>query len=133
MKRLEPKGIWKYRWDVPSSSSPDTRYVVAMSEHGDWACGCIGWTRHFPRKDCRHITGVKRVEPRVDAGGLELQYSAGGRRTLKKEAAQPSTRFAQLSQKEVAAIEKKLWPGGPAPTPEPYFVRQTRRAISLED
>jgi len=21
----------------------------------EWACSCIGWTRHYPRQDCKHI------------------------------------------------------------------------------
>lgn len=48
----------------PSESSPDKEYVVThfadepfdAEHHPEWACGCIGWTRHFPRRDCKHIT-----------------------------------------------------------------------------
>jgi hypothetical protein len=31
-----------------------------------WQCSCIGWTRHVPRKDCKHIEWVKRF------GGIPL-------------------------------------------------------------
>lgn len=131
MKRLEPKGQWKYRWEVPSSSTPDTLYIVAMSEHGDWACGCIGWTRHYPRKDCRHITLVKKVEP-VDTS----------RQIAPPKAPLPTgPKFAALSKRELNAIEKSLKSAGgrersPSPSvskPEPFFVRQTRRAVALEE
>lgn len=28
-----------------------------------WECSCVGWTRHVPRKDCKHISlaNVKRL------------------------------------------------------------------------
>jgi len=49
---------WVDRW-VVSSSSGDGDYIVARDKDGNWACSCIGWTRHVPRRDCRHITEVK--------------------------------------------------------------------------
>lgn len=49
---------WAKRWQVPSGSNNDT-YVVGLSETGDYACTCIGWTRHTPRKDCKHIRAIK--------------------------------------------------------------------------
>jgi hypothetical protein len=127
MKRLEPKGNWKYRWEVPSSSSPNTTYVVAMSEHGDWACGCIGWTRHFPRRDCRHISRVKQVEP-VDTTVREsLRVAPPPRAKIEPK---------RLSMKQIADLEQSLPKRFSKPSPqkpEPFFVRQTRRAITLED
>lgn len=52
---------WVNKWYVPSSSSNAT-YTVGVDENGAWACGCVGWTRHVPRRDCKHITQVKRDE-----------------------------------------------------------------------
>ena len=131
MKKLEPRGQWKYRWELPSSSSPDTTYVVAMSEHGDWACGCIGWTRHFPRKDCKHIRRVKDVEP-ID--------TVAQNRVRVRKPAPPTITPRSLTLNQIADIEAQLKPGGPPqrfskPSPqkqEPFFVRQTRRAIDFD-
>lgn len=50
---------WKNKWFVQSSSNPNTTYTVAEDMNGDFACGCVGWTRHVPRKDCKHIREVK--------------------------------------------------------------------------
>ena len=49
---------WKETWLEPSSKG-DVNYTVGVSYEGNWACACIGWTRHMPRKDCRHIKAVK--------------------------------------------------------------------------
>lgn len=44
---------------VESESNPERKYVVSRYSDGSWACGCIGWTRHVPRQDCKHIWWVK--------------------------------------------------------------------------
>jgi len=31
-------------------------YIVSLTYDGNWECSCIGWTRHVPRKDCKHIS-----------------------------------------------------------------------------
>jgi len=49
---------WVKKWYVPSSSSGDT-YTVGLRDDGEYQCGCIGWTRHMPRRDCKHIRGIK--------------------------------------------------------------------------
>jgi hypothetical protein len=107
-----------------------------MSEHGDWACGCIGWTRHFPRNDCRHIKRVKAVEPRdLEIAGVRLQRAKDARIAAARARIQPDA----LSKKQIADLETQLASepkrfSKPGPQqPEPFFVRQTRRAISLED
>jgi len=56
----------KRQFVVPSESS-DKEYVVTQFDdprfdtqhHPEWACGCVGWTRHFPRRDCKHILYAK--------------------------------------------------------------------------
>lgn len=64
---------YKQQFVCPSESS-DNEYVVTQYADGpfdskqpypqadlnaagqpEFACGCIGWTRHFPRQDCKHI------------------------------------------------------------------------------
>ena len=48
------------QWDVESQSSPGTHYRVTLKPDGTYACGCTGWTRHVPRKDCKHIRWVRK-------------------------------------------------------------------------
>lgn len=43
-----------------ASSSSNRNYVVSLLYSGEWQCGCMGWTRHFPRKDCRHIREIQQ-------------------------------------------------------------------------
>ena len=51
---------WVQKYQVPSNSS-DNIYTVGISDEGTWACSCIGWTRHMPRKNCVHIKSVLRM------------------------------------------------------------------------
>jgi hypothetical protein len=61
---------YKHQFIVPSESGGGdyvvTQYADGPFEHyqksmlnnqgqPEWACACIGWTRHFPRQDCKHI------------------------------------------------------------------------------
>lgn len=36
-------------------------YVVTKNPDrvDEWQCSCLGWTRHYPRHDCKHIRFVK--------------------------------------------------------------------------
>jgi hypothetical protein len=133
LRKLEPKGQWEARWECPSDSDPELTYVIAMSQHGEWACGCRGWTMHVPRKDCKHIRRVKQVEP-VDTS----------RQIAPRKQPQPVPKIVPraLTMNQVRDLEKQLVgvDGGPKrmakpaiEKPEPFFVRQTRRAITLED
>ncbi len=52
---------------VAKSESSEGSYIVTHfadppfnnEGHPEWACACIGWTRHFPRRDCKHILYAK--------------------------------------------------------------------------
>lgn len=46
-------------WKVESDSKPGKFYTVSKTVEGSFECGCTGWTRHVPRRDCRHILYVK--------------------------------------------------------------------------
>lgn len=46
-------------WKVQSDSNPEKFHTVGRAEDGSFGCTCVGWTRHFPRRDCRHILYVK--------------------------------------------------------------------------
>jgi len=49
---------WVKRWKV-SSSRGEGHHTVAQDADGNYACSCIGWTRHVPRRDCKHIIDVQ--------------------------------------------------------------------------
>ena len=51
---------WVRQWQVPSSKAGKT-YIVSLSRFGDWACSCVGWTSHTPRKACKHIKLAKET------------------------------------------------------------------------
>ena len=53
---------WVQRWEVASHSNPNRTYTVAIDAEGNWGCSCPAWTRHMPRKDCKHIRQVKAME-----------------------------------------------------------------------
>ena len=51
------------QFEVESTSKAGKKYTVSKyTDH--YACSCIGWTRHVPRKDCRHIEWVREFGPR---------------------------------------------------------------------
>jgi hypothetical protein len=52
------------RWCIYSENSGN--HIISLLDDDTYACDCIGWTRHFPRKDCKHIREVK------NGGGIEL-------------------------------------------------------------
>ena len=51
---------WRHQWDVPSDSNPAKSYVVSEDWEGNYACSCPAWTRHTPRRDCKHIKRVRQ-------------------------------------------------------------------------
>ena len=55
---MKDQSCWVKKWVVPSSSG-EGNYIVSLHKDGHYACSCLGWTRHTPRSDCRHITEVK--------------------------------------------------------------------------
>ena len=53
---------YRHQYLIPSDSSPQKKYMVSENWDGTWECSCVGWTQHFPRKDCRHIRHVQSKE-----------------------------------------------------------------------
>lgn len=47
------------RWEVPSDSQPDKKYVVSI-RNGEWQCSCPVWI--FRRQECKHIKRMKNGE-----------------------------------------------------------------------
>lgn len=109
MRQLASSKTYLFRWEVNSRTEPDKTYVVSMKHDGTWGCSCPRWifNRERPRPDCHHIEHVKGVEPRVEAP------STGPYRP------EPSGR----ADHPVVLV----------PTPQPYFVLQTRRTITFEE
>jgi hypothetical protein len=63
---------WKERWAVPSDSQ-EGHYTVAVDVDGNFACGCLGWTRHMPRTDCKHIKEVRFLIKGQSSTALTMQ------------------------------------------------------------
>jgi len=55
------------QWRIESESNPEKFYVVSELTDGSFSCGYIGWTRHVPRSDCKHIRWLRQF------GGLAIQ------------------------------------------------------------
>jgi len=47
------------RWEVPSDSQPDKKYVVSI-RNGEWQCSCPVWI--YRRQECKHIRRMKAGE-----------------------------------------------------------------------
>ena len=103
IRELSGNATWVNRWEVPSQSNPDSAYVVGQKEDGTWGCACPAWTRHTPRKDCKHIRLIKNSEP--------IDYA--------KTSAKAAAEFVRFA--------------GQVDTAEPVFLLQTKRRIFLVD
>ena len=55
---------WIQSWDVPSSDGSRS-YKVSEGMRGEWGCSCPAWTRHTPRRDCKHIKAIKIVREQM--------------------------------------------------------------------
>jgi predicted nucleic acid-binding Zn ribbon protein len=49
---------WVERWAVRSSSGGN--HIIARDTEGNYACDCMGWTRHMYCPDCS--AGIKKDE-----------------------------------------------------------------------
>ena len=105
---IRPTGNYVKQWMVGSHTDPDKEYKVSQTEDGNWKCGCPRWIFGKPRKDCKHILGLKGEEP-VD---------------------QVRT-FGRVVSKEPVYLAPK--PGNKAvmDAPGPVFVLQTKRMIRI--
>lgn len=78
------------QWKVPSETCCERFYVVSEMADKSWQCSCTGWTRHVPRRDCKHILYV-----RTFGGGIPydpllasvIQLRRAAERKAQKEAA----------------------------------------------
>ena len=51
---------YRKQWKVQGSAKDP--YTVSVTVDCVWSCSCIGWTRHMPRSDCKHIKKIKAKE-----------------------------------------------------------------------
>lgn len=58
------------------SSSGASNYIISV-EGREWQCSCLGWTRHVPRRDCKHIRGVK-IAANGGTTNLAMAWATGG-------------------------------------------------------
>ena len=98
---------WVNRWEVSSHTNPDKKYVVGQKSDGSWGCACPRWKfQKSPREDCKHIIGIKTMEP--------IDHT----RTSPK-AAEEFARFGGRVQN--------------LPCNLPVFLTKTRRSIRIPD
>lgn len=71
-------------WKVESDSNPGKFYTVSQTSEGGFACSCVGWTRHVPRRDCRHI-GYVRSGQAVQFDPMLRAVSLANKRQAAKE------------------------------------------------
>lgn len=49
------------KWVIYSEHSGN--HIVSLCTDGTYQCDCIGWTRHYPRINCKHIRQVIATHP----------------------------------------------------------------------
>ena len=97
---------YKRQWQV-SSSDGERTYTVSVTVYGVWSCSCVGWTRHMPRRDCKHIKGKRGQQ--MDRGS-ETHHGGLGSTPSVSERTRPvsadSAPTAKSALKAVASREE---------------------------
>jgi hypothetical protein len=62
------------QWRYPTGKE-DGYYTVSGRPDGEFECSCLGWTRHTPRRDCKHIAGLKVM---IKSGTFIIPPREGG-------------------------------------------------------
>jgi hypothetical protein len=71
------------QFSVESTSRASVKYTVSKyTDH--YSCSCLGWTRHTPRRDCRHIEWVRAFGP-APIDPLLQSMKAANRKQLLRE------------------------------------------------
>jgi len=95
------------QWMVASQTELDKEYKVSQKTDGTFSCSCPRWIFGKPKKDCKHIIGLKAEETQVD--------------TVRTEAHRKAVKAARAG-----VIVSN-------PVAEPVFLLQTKRKIILLD
>lgn len=53
--------LYLQKYLAPASNG--STHIVSLCDDGTWQCDCIGWCRHYPRKNCKHIYWVIANKP----------------------------------------------------------------------
>ena len=53
--------MYLVKWCIYSEHSGN--HIVSLTDKGEYQCDCIGWTRHMPRRNCKHIYQVIDEKP----------------------------------------------------------------------
>ena len=69
------------RWLAPASNG--SNHIVALDWNGQYQCDCIGWIRHSPRIECKHIKMVLSDNLK-EATEKDLQQFYDRRNKMKK-------------------------------------------------
>jgi len=86
------------------SSNGKIDYVISVRDD-QWQCSCVGWTRHVPRKDCKHIRGCKDVSNEKKSK-LTINWTDYG---LKHYVMNAEQRKAQAAKAAKEARERKKY------------------------
>jgi hypothetical protein len=54
-----------------ASSSGRGAYTVQELADGSWRCACPAWTRHTPRRDCKHIAEARTMPSGMTPGAVD--------------------------------------------------------------
>lgn len=97
---------------VKSSTGRGTYNIAITPQPGIgrelWMCGCPAWTRHTPRKDCKHITKVKKVMDGTNIYDKDVALTTDGQRAM-----------AIMQTHRNLAAQNKLPSQQPPPPPDP--------------
>jgi hypothetical protein len=53
--------MYLMKWCIYSERSGN--HIVSLCDDGTYQCDCVGWTRHMPRRNCKHIDQVLYEKP----------------------------------------------------------------------
>ena len=52
---LPDKGVWRYRFNIPSETTDRLYKVAQHKEKKYWGCSCPGWKKH---RHCKHLRNI---------------------------------------------------------------------------
>ncbi len=92
---------YRQQWKVQGSAKDP--YTVSVTVDGVWSCSCVGWTRHYPRQDCKHIKG-KKAKDNPSNVGIDRASAPTARSALKAGASkEEAADVARVKREEVQA------------------------------
>ncbi len=99
--------IYKAKYLAPASNG--SNHIVSLRQDGDWECDCLGWTRHFPRIECKHISWV--IDNNPEPLNLENWEKLNGKKKKTREAIAKMLESEQVSEFETNPFIGGRWKG----------------------